>query len=292
LGLKDPEVIYPLLLAAHKNGIGGKYIESLLNARNLNKDSYHPGYTIWIRTFGGFRVWRGDQLIDHQSWKREKARELLELLVLNRERWLHRDQINEILWADTPVENAANYLKVVFNSLNQVLEPERPRGAQTFFVERRQERYRLNPNARIIVDTDQFVEGVKAETLSSLEYAVNLYQGKYFADCFIQEWCAIEEQYYHQQYLLASEKLISILLTQNELEKALDITYQVLNKDNLWEPAYQSQMKIFHEMGENTMVRKVFRQCQEVFRQQLDSSVSPPTLELYEKITSGLEISD
>lgn len=291
LGFKDPEMIYPLLLAAHENGIGGKYIESLLKTRNLTKNSYHPGYTIWIRTLGGFRVWRGDQVIDQQSWKREKARELLELLVLNRERWLHRDQINAILWADTPVENAANYLKVVFNSLNQVLEPNRPRGAQTFFVERQQERYRLNPKARIIIDTDQFVEAIKSETLSALEYALNLYQGKYFADCFIQEWCAIEEQYYHQQYLLASEKLISILLDQKALDKALDITYQVLNKDNLWEPAYRSQMKIFHEMGEYAMIHKVFRQCQEVFKQQLDSLVSPSTLALYEKITSGFEIS-
>ena len=289
LGLKDPEMIYPLLLTAYKNGVEENYIETLLKPRDLHKDSYHPGYSIWIRTFGGFRVWRGDQLIDHQSWKREKARELLQLLVVNREKWLHRDQINAILWADTPVENAANYLKVVFNSLNQVLEPDRPRGAQTFFVERQQEKYRLNPKAKIIIDTDLFLDAVKNETLSTLEYAVNLYQGKYFADCFIQEWCAIEEQYYHQQYLLTSEKLISALLERKAYEKGLEISYQVLSKDNLWEPAYRSQMKIFYAMGEFSMVRKVFNQSQEVFKQQLDSSVSLSTLQLYEKIMSASE---
>ncbi len=42
-------------------------------------------------------------------------------------------------------ENADNYLKVIFNALNQVLEPDRKKEEPYFFIEREQDRYRLNP---------------------------------------------------------------------------------------------------------------------------------------------------
>jgi len=284
MGLKDPEIIYPLLLAAFQNGIRKDSIQKIYKLRGMDKVDYHPGYSLWVRTFGDFKVWLGDHFIDSHSWKREKARQFFELLVANREKWLHRDQINTILWADTPVENATNYLKVVYSTLNQVLEPNRPRGTQPFFIERRQESYRLNTKARIIVDADLFDQEVTKGTIPALENAHNLYKGKYFADCFIQEWQAIEEQYYHQQYLMASEKLLTKLIDDQEYEKALEITYEVLAIDRLWESAYRSQMKIFHGMGQPGMVRKVYNQCIEIFQEKMDIPVSKSTDDLYEAL--------
>ena len=280
MGLKDPEKIFPLFIAAYENGIQKELIHKVYKIRGLDEVDYHPGYSLWIRTFGEFKVWRGDQIIEPHAWKREKAHHFFELLVANRDKWLHRDQINLILWADTPVENATNYLKVVYSTLNQVLEPDRPRGAQPFFIERRQESYRLNPKARIIVDADLFDQEITKGTIPSLEHALNLYKGKYFADCFIQEWQTIEEQYYHQQYLMASEKLLAKLIDEKDYEKALQITYEILACDSLWESAYRTQMKIFHLMGQHGMVRKVYNQCIENFQDKLSIPVSRTTIDL------------
>ncbi len=160
MGLKDREMIYPLLLAASENNIDQPFIAKLLKARGLEPEAYHPGYTLWVQTFGGFKVWRGDQPVDPEEWKREKARLLFQLLVGHRDKWLHRDQIISMLWPDTPLENANNYLKVILNTLNQVLEPDRPRGETAFFVERRQELYRLNPRARVMVDAELFTQQI------------------------------------------------------------------------------------------------------------------------------------
>ena len=286
LGLKDREMIYPLLLAAAENNIENPFIQDLLKARGIENEPYHPGYTLWVRTFGGFKVWRGDQAVDPEEWKREKARQLFQLLVAHRDKWLHRDQIISMLWMDTPLENATNYLKVVLNALNQVLEPDRPRGESAFFIERRQELYRLNPNARVVVDAELFTEEISDGSLAALENAVKLYQGRYFADSYVQEWLMIEEQYYHQQFLLAAERLTAQLMDEHAYQRALEVTYRILGEDNLWESAYRSQMTIFHEMGRPSMVREVFRQCQDVFQQQMDSEVSPATLELYEGLIS------
>lgn len=284
MGMKDPEMIVPLLIAANHNGIEKKFTRSLLNFRGIQNTTYHPGYSLWVQTFGEFKTWRGSQLIDRQSWRREKAHHLFQLLVANRDKWLTRDQINEILWADTPVENATNYLKVVLNTLNQVIEPERSRGETPFFVERNQDNYRLNPKARIVVDTELFIKLINEDTLFSLQKAVNLYQGRYFRDTFVQEWLVVEDQYYHQQFLLASEKLIARLISQEQFEQALDNTYKILNVDCLWEPAYRSQMTIFHKLGRNAMVREVYQQCQEVLEREIGNPVSPETSVLYHSL--------
>lgn len=284
MGLKDTEVIVPLLIAAKANGIEQELIQSLLNSRGLQDTTYHPGYSLWVQTFGEFKTWRGGVLIDSQSWRREKARHLFQLLVANRDKWMPRDQINEILWADTPVENATNYLKVVLNTLNQVIEPERPKGEASFFIERNQDNYRLNPKARIIVDTELFLQLIKENTLFSLQRAIILYEGRYFQDAYVQEWLAVEDQYYHQQFLLASEKLVARLINLKQYEKALDNTYKILNVDFLWEPVYRSQMRIFHDLGRLSMVREVFQQCQDVLEREMGSAVSPATRDLYNSL--------
>ena len=223
-------------------------------------------------------------MIDPDEWKREKARQLFQLLVANREKWLHRDQIIAMLWADTPAENATNYLKVILNALNQVLEPDRPKGAVSYFIERQQELYRLNPKARIIIDAEMFSEEVNNGATPALENAVRLYQGHYFEDSYVQEWLMIEEQYYHQQFLLAAERLTARLMDEKNFEKALDVTYKILGKDSLWESAYRAQMTIFMGMGRPSMVREVYKKCQEVFRYQLDSDVSQTTKDLYRSL--------
>lgn len=286
MGLKDPEMIYPLLIAAADNNIEKPFIESVLKKRGIESERYHPGYTIWVQTFGSFKVWRGENPVDPKEWKREKARQLFQLLIAHKDKWLHRDQIITMLWADTPAENSSNYLKVILNALNQVLEPDRPRGESSFFVERRQELYRLNPKARIVVDAELFTREVSEGSIPALENAVRLYQGHYFADSYIQEWLMIEEQYYHQQFLLAAERLIAQLMDEGEYNRALDVTYKILGEDSLWESAYRAQMTIFHKMGRPSMVREVYKQCQDVFRCQMDSPVSEITTNLFNALWS------
>ena len=287
LGLKDLELIYPLLIAAKHNGVQTEFVESLLRSRGINQTNYHPGYSLWIQTLGGFWVWRGDHKIETQDWKREKARQFFQLLVNNRNKWLHKEKISEMLWPGITSDKTDNYLKVVYNAVNQLLEPERARNEAAFFVERKQELFRLNPHANIVVDADIFIKQINEGSAEDLLKAVNLYQGRYFADNEVQEWLMIEEQYYHQQFLMAADKLVNNLISSGDLEKALDITYQILNEDILWEAAYRAQMLIFHKLDRISMIHEVFHRCEKVIRDQLNNPVSSETEMLYKQLVSS-----
>jgi DNA-binding SARP family transcriptional activator len=284
LGLKDRESIYPLILAAYKNGIETEYLAGLLKLDENPSDQYHPGYTLWIQTLGDFRAWRGDQIIETQDWKREKARHFFQIMVAHRGKWVHKDQITEWLWPESPGDKSTSYLHVLYNAANQVLEPNRPRGEEPFFIERGQDNYRLRPQARIIVDADMFVEQISQNTPSRLENALNLYQGCYFADTPVREWVTVEEQYYHQQFILAADRLISQYIQSSEYLKALDVTYQILNVDLYWEAAYRAQMKIFNKLGQYSMVHEVYHRCSEVLAAQLNAPISHETEELYQQL--------
>ena len=287
LGLQDRETILPLLIAAHDNKIEPTYINRLLQERGLQNLQYHPGYSLWVQTLGQFQPWRGRHRIEMQEWKREKSRQFFQILVANREKWLSRDLILTMLWPDTPTETAAKSLKVVLNQLNQVLEPERPRGSVPFFVERNHELYRLNPKATILVDAQVFEKEASSSQQSSLENAVQLYQGRYFDGTMVQEWLTVEEQYYHQQFLMAAERLTNQLIENEELEKALQITYQVLTQDQSFESAYGLQMRIFHGMGKPAMVRTTYKQCQKYFRKTFGTDVSPKIQGLFEELVNS-----
>jgi DNA-binding SARP family transcriptional activator len=88
---------------------------------------------------------------------------------------------------------------------------------------------------------------------------------------------------------MAAEQLICVLITDQEWERALEISYQVLNKDPLWEPVYRYQMEIFSGMGQISMVRDVYNQCQKIIADQLDYPLSNLITNLYEKIMAADE---
>jgi DNA-binding SARP family transcriptional activator/tetratricopeptide (TPR) repeat protein len=287
MGLRDEEELLPLLISAQKNRIEESFIQELLRLRQNETLSYHPGYTLWVRTLGSFKVWRGFDPIERQDWKREKSLQLFQILIGFREKWISRDQILSMLWPETTSEKAQNYLKVVFSTLNDVLEPNRPKGENPYFILRNQERFRLNPQAKIIVDADLMIEFLRQQDVDAWLTAVDLYHGHYLSDSSLQEWLMIEEQYYLQQFLIGSERLIDQLINDREFESALELTYKVLGEDNLWESAYRAQMIIFHQTKRPSLIHKVFNHCRDVLDNQIQSQVSQKTIDLYQKLISS-----
>ncbi len=281
LGLNDREMIKPLLLAARDQGIHTATINRLFSYDERIQTGYHPGYTLWVRTLGTFDAWRGHHQIAPDEWKREKAKHLFQLLITNKGKWLTQDQIIYTLWPDSSEATARNNLKVVLNALNQVLEPDRPSGESPHFVERQKDYYRLSPHANIVVDTELFEKNISQGSTEGLALALDLYQAPYLEDSPMQEWALVHKQYYHQQFLIAAERLTRQHLDDNVLSIALDRTYQVLAVDPLWEPGYRYQMVIFHEMNQQSMIHSVYKQCVSIMREKLDMDVSPEFKQSY-----------
>ena len=74
-------------------------------------------------------------------------------------------------------------------------------------------------------------------------------------------------------------------MEDDRLQQALDVTYKVLSKDILWEPAYMLQMEIFHRMGRHSMVHSVFNHCKQTLEVKNNIPLSSDLTKCYEELT-------
>ena len=287
LGSDHPEDFIPILLEARRQNIRAEFVQQLLQEVDAQHLSYHPGYTLRIQTFGGFNVWLGRKMVDASEWKREKSRQLLQVLVAKNGKWLSRDQITVLLWPDADPKTASNNLKVSLSTLNQVLEPQRPREEAPYFILRRAEQYMLNPQAGIVIDAAEFEELAKTHDPIQLAEAAKLYRGYYFENDPIQEYYVLEERYFHELYLRIMDELIQDAFNRNEPNQALDYAQVLLAHDPLWEPGYRYLMQAYAKLGNHAMVLQSFQQCQEVLTRQLGSAVSAETQAMFAELTKA-----
>ena len=269
LGLQDGAAFWPLLLEARRLGIETALVTDLLRDAGLDEVETHPGYTLWARLFGPFTVWRGRELIRPAEWQREKARQLFQLLLLQRSQWLGRDQIADQLWPDSPGDVAVRDFKVALNALNKALEPDRPQGNPAFFVIRRDNFYMLNPQANIQVDVDRFQKLSTSQDQDSLRQALALGADEFLPDSLNEDWTLAERERLNRVWLGAGARLCELLVTDSNREEAIQICQAMIRRDPTDEPAYRYLMEINGTLGNRAQVQNIYNRYTAALREQL-----------------------
>lgn len=294
LGLHDERRLVPLLLAARKHGWAQGYPDRLLHEIGLGEVQYHPGYQLRIETLGAFTVSRGESPIQPGEWKREKTRQMLEVLVTHRLSPLDRDQICECLWPGFDPESSHRNFKVALSTLYRVLEPEREAGAESSYVVREGSTYALRPHADIWIDVEAIETLVQeAENLQRsdthgarrlLWQAVDLYQGDFLPDALYETWAAAERERITTIFLKACDRLCD-LTVESDPEKVIQLCQRVLSIDNCSERAYRFLMQAYARLGDHGQVARVFQTCLDTLRKELDVAPASQTFELFQTLT-------
>jgi LuxR family maltose regulon positive regulatory protein len=301
LGPPDPSLLVPLLILARQQKVSPDYASRLLESLSLPADlEFHPGYALHVRSLGSFGVLRGDVSVADSEWHREKARQLLQLLLTNRGRFLQREQILDLLWPDADTATADRLFKVVLNTLQGVLEPERPPRAPTLFVQRRDAAYGLNPTAPLWIDASAFEHvvnqaeaaedaGRAAKDSSGLalklyQQALHLYQGDYLSGCLYDDWCRDERDRLRLIYLRVLTSMAKIYLDLGDAEEAIRLCWQALASDSCLEAAYQVLMRACLQQGRRAEALRVYERCVARLRDELDVQPMPETVALYDEI--------
>ena len=266
LGPDDPFTFYPLVLHAREMGLQPELISQILSDLPHSVSNYHPGYTLSLNLFGGFEARKGKHLIPAEQWKRDKARQLLQALTVNFEKGMNKEQLAVLFWPDADESTAANNFKVTLNALNQTLEPNRPPRETSQFVIRNGEQYQLNQQMKINLDTDQFEKLALSPQIKDKERALVLYKGKLLEGEQLQEAFMPEVQYYHRLYLDCLSQVIEAAIADNDFGKGLELSNRLVRQEPLLEVGYQYQMRVYHALGNISMVRKVYNQSVDVGR--------------------------
>ncbi len=287
LGLRDDQSAIPLLLEAYRQNIEREFTLKLLSQTGNRGLVYHPGYTLWVRTLGSLKVWRGTHEVSSQEWQREKARQLFQLLINARGQWLQREQIVDLLWPDLNAESAIRDFKVALNAIQRVLEPKRPRSAPSHFIDRQGNAYKINPRACLVTDVDVFVDLAAATEAEPLQAALALYEEDYLPECCYADWATIEREAYRQKYLSVAERLTHLYLQSQCWEEALSICQAALRRDKCWEPAYLMMMQAYASQGNNPQAQAIYQRCVTVLNDELGLEPSIETQRYHQLITKG-----
>lgn len=284
LGPDDPFTFYPLMLLARENGLQPELLSQILSDLPASIGKYHPGYTLSLNLFGGFEARKGKHLIPAENWKRDKARQMLQALACNLGRGMSKEQLALLFWPDADELTAANNFKVTLSALNQTLEPDRPSKEAAQFVVRIGDHYQLNQQMKIKLDTTQFEKLALSLQLEDNEQALTIYKGKLLEGEPLQEDFMPEVQYYHRLYLDCLGKVIEAAIADREFGKGLELSNRLVRQEPLLEVGYQYQMRIYHALGNASMVRKVYNQAVDVCR-KVYGMESDALLAFYRQLT-------
>ena len=299
VGPPDERILVPLLIHARNNGWEAAYANRLLVQLGLPEIEMHPGYMLRVRTLGGFQTWRGAQEILANGWRREKARQIFQLLLTFRNAPLDRDQIIEYLWPEQDPASAQRNFKVALNALYGVLEPQREPGSESAYIIREGSIYSLRPGADLWLDAELFQTAVQEadrcssddqeKAIGKLEFTLELYRGEYLPEARYETWAAAERENLAVRFLRSADRLADLYLQKGDYGNTIRVCQRILAQDACWERAYRRQMIAFHKLGERGQVVRTYQRCLNVLHEELDVPPSLETKNLYRQLVSVSE---
>jgi ATP/maltotriose-dependent transcriptional regulator MalT/DNA-binding SARP family transcriptional activator len=294
LGPPDPRRIVPLLLRARAAERFRSYAANLLGRLGLARLELHPGYQLRVQTLGPFEIWRGAEAVAAHEWRRDKARQLFQLLLTRRKRLLERDQIVELLWPGLDAETAERDFKVALSTLYRVLEPALPPRAPSAYVLREGTLYGLRPGADLWLDAEQFerlaAEGDRLATngdeafIERYRAALALYGGDFLQDYLYDEWCSEERERRLGVWLHTADRLAAALAERGRWQEVIDMGQAILRRDECWEQAYRLLMLAHARLGNRAQALRTYQRCVERLRAELDVPPSAATVGLFEEL--------
>ncbi len=226
-----------------------------------------PPYPLAVQLFGPLTLHREGGTVAPADWPREKARHLFALLLLNRDRWLSREQVLEALWPEADPAAGDGALRVSLNALLNVLEPERASAAPSGFVLSEAAGLRLNPSAVITSDLDEWQAtlavaaahekaGALPAALAAYARLAAIYQDVLLADVPYAEWALDERERRLNEFVRAASRRLDLLLAYGEHSAAIALASQLLRHDSTCECAYAALIDAHAALGETAAARR------------------------------------
>jgi LuxR family transcriptional regulator, maltose regulon positive regulatory protein len=296
-GPKDLQSIMPLLIKAKELGVHSAFTYRVLREMGYEELDSHPGYTLKVETMGGFKVWLGDRFIDEKDWQRGKAKELFQFFLIHRQKWWSKEEIYQEIWPEIEEKSIEQEFKVILNSLNRTLEPNRKARANPFFIQRQHNSYTLNPKAVIDIDFLQFEqwigEGLKEKnpekSRNILTKGLELYKGDFLSERRVV-WGMNERERLSAVFLRGAEKMAQLCVQTEFPNEAIYWCERILQIDTTWEEAYRLLMYCYYQKNNRPQAIKWYKKCEEELKRELGVEPMDPTKNMYEMILSSDEI--
>ncbi|HMA33442.1 MAG TPA: BTAD domain-containing putative transcriptional regulator [Chloroflexia bacterium] len=253
-----------------------------------------------IALFGGFRIWRGAELVDEREWRRKRAKLLLVYLLLAGPDGASRQAIADKVWPDTLPGEANDQFYAHLRALRSVLEPALEKGGDSIHIKNQQGRYAFAFESPHHWDLAEFLrhrdQGRRAERLGRVAEAAAAYEAAVtiFTGDLLPESPFTDVTWLYNLRLACREDMISMRTflaereaTQEHWEAALAHWKAILQVEPTREIIHARMMAAFAQLNRRDDALAQFQVCRAVLRRELGTEPLPSTVELYHQILSN-----
>ncbi len=291
----DLQQFYPLIQRAIRLDYKDEMLRQISQQLQVVHTVSYPGYTLHINLLGPFSIKLGLNEVDDRKWQREKAKDLFVYLFIHRERFVPKDELILKLFENQDEKTANRDFKVALNALFNVLEPERPPRAESYFIIRKQTMYRIHPKAAVVSDVHKFQQlasqGLEErnpqQAIGLLKSAVSLYKGAFYLDQSLCDWFQFERDHFHHTYLQIIEKLAQNSTRLQQFDQTIYWSEKLLRIDNTWEEAYRLLMYAHDQKHNRSMAIMWYERCVKMLMKEFELPPMETTEQMYELITMG-----
>lgn len=230
------------------------------------------------------------------AWLRQRPGQLLKLLVCNRARVTHTDEIAMTFWPASE-RTAMQNVRYFVHELRTQLEPNREKRVPSSFVVAHEGGYGLDA-LRVRVDADDFEEharaglraagrGEDAEALPALEAASALYRGELLADEPYAEWAFAERARLHHLACTVVGELASIAVRAGRPDAAIGHLSRLADMEPLDGEIQRRLIGALLENGRSGEAVRRYKLAQAAFMDAFEESPDFTVAELRRQLRAG-----
>jgi DNA-binding SARP family transcriptional activator len=238
--------------------------------RRRTEPHWTAGPALRIVTLGRTRVLSPEGPLDG-AWLRQRPGQLLKLLLCNRHRITHNDELAVTFWPDnerTGLQNVRHFV----HGLRTQLEPDRPARSRSSFIVSHEGGYSLD-RARVAVDADEFEQHAEAGLAAlesggrelarpALERAATLYGGDFLADEPYAEWAFTERAVLHELACQVLSALADLAVTGGAAQTATGYLQRLARMEPLDSQIQQKLLRSLLACGRSGEALRHYRHAQ------------------------------
>src|SRR5450755_295122 len=253
-----------------------------------------------ITTLGRFSIQRNQDLLSGGNWNSRRVRELFKLLLSAERHRLHREQVQELFWPSSSIDQAANSFGKTLYLLRRALEPDLTTGKTSNYVSLEGDILFLVPGS-MQIDADIFESLAKQlqatmhsdsgdkqpGILDEFDRALALYGGVYLPDDLYEDWAQRRRDRLHRTYCGLLEHAAKIALAGAQGQRACSYLQVLLEYNTSDEQTHRDLMLTYARMGRRSEALNQYQLLRTTLREELRVSPLPETVELYRAIHAG-----
>ena len=273
---------------------------TVLPTAESREASVDPGViSLRVRFFGRFEVYYRDESLS--LGQNNKALAIFKYLLSRKSRSVSQDYLIEWLWPNSGLRKARWSLNSAIYSLRSTLGEELSSAATSGYVQLKSGYYHLAPELRPSSDVEEFDEryergrlleksGQPLQAIGEYEKALELYRDEYLTEDLYEDWTMIERERLASSYVDMLNRVSHYYAENGQLQRSIQVCYQLLEKDPLHEGSYQLLMRCYARLGLRTRALHQYQLCEQILKRQYGMEPSPDTQDLYKSLVRGESI--